>query len=80
MEPISYDYLVLGLGAESFFGVEGAPDHAFPLYTLRDAVRLKEHILERWRPPTRTRSSSTTARSTSSSWAAAQRVSRARDR
>jgi NADH:ubiquinone reductase (H+-translocating) len=49
MEPLSYDYLVFGLGAEvNFFGVEGAAEHAFPLYTLPDAVRLKEHILERW--------------------------------
>ncbi|MGZ6029741.1 MAG: NAD(P)/FAD-dependent oxidoreductase [Myxococcaceae bacterium] len=49
MTPISYDYLVLALGAEvNFFGVTGAAEHAFPLYTLADAVRLKEHILERW--------------------------------
>jgi NADH dehydrogenase len=49
LEPLSYDYLVLALGAEvNFFGVEGAAEHAFPLYTLSDAVRLKDHILERW--------------------------------
>ena len=49
MEPLTYDYLVLGLGAEvNFFGVEGAAEHAFPLYTLADALRLKDHILERW--------------------------------
>jgi NADH:quinone reductase (non-electrogenic) len=49
MAPIAYDYLVLGLGAEvNFFGAEGAPEHAFPMYTLPHAVRLKEHILERW--------------------------------
>ena len=47
--PIAYDYLVLGLGAEAnFFGTEGAPEHAFPMYTLADAVRLKEHILRQW--------------------------------
>jgi NADH dehydrogenase len=47
--PLAYDYLVLALGAEvNFFGVEGAAEHAFPLYTLPDAVRLKEHLLERW--------------------------------
>jgi NADH:ubiquinone reductase (H+-translocating) len=40
---------VLGLGAEvNFFGVEGAAEHGFPLYTLPDAVRLKDHVLERW--------------------------------
>jgi NADH dehydrogenase len=49
MDPLGYDYLVLALGAEvNFFGVKGAAEHAFPLYTLADAVRLKEHILERW--------------------------------
>jgi len=49
LEPLSYDYLVLALGAEvNFFGVEGAAEHAFPLYTLPDAVRLKDHVLERW--------------------------------
>jgi NADH:ubiquinone reductase (H+-translocating) len=49
LDPLSYDYLVLGLGAEvNFFGVEGAADHAFPLYTLTDAVRLKDHVLRAW--------------------------------
>jgi NADH dehydrogenase len=49
LAPESYDYLVLALGAEvNFFGVEGAAEHAFPLYTLPDAVRLKDHVLERW--------------------------------
>lgn len=47
--PINYDYLVLALGARvNFFGVKGAKEHAFPLYTLPDALRLKLHILERW--------------------------------
>jgi NADH dehydrogenase len=49
MPPLDYDYLVLGLGAEAeFFGVAGAHEHGFPLYTLSDAVRLKEHVLQRW--------------------------------
>ena len=49
MAPLTYDYLVLGLGAQvNFFGTEGAAEHAFPMYTLADAVRLKEHVLERW--------------------------------
>ncbi|HMN99340.1 MAG TPA: NAD(P)/FAD-dependent oxidoreductase [Miltoncostaeaceae bacterium] len=47
--PIGYDYLVLGLGAEvNFFGTPGAEEHAFPMYTLPHAVRLKNHLLERW--------------------------------
>jgi len=49
IEPLSYDYLVFGLGAEvNFFGTAGAPEHAFPMYTLPHAVRLKDHLLERW--------------------------------
>jgi NADH dehydrogenase len=49
LAPMTYDYLVLGLGAEvNFFGTEGAAEHAFPMYTLPHAVRLKDHLLERW--------------------------------
>ena len=49
ISPISYDYLVFGLGAEvNFFGTAGAPAHAFPMYTLPHAVKLKDHLLERW--------------------------------
>lgn len=49
MAPLEYDYLVIGLGAEvNFFGTSGAAEHAFPMYTLVDALRLKEHILELW--------------------------------
>ena len=40
---------MLALGAVvNFFGTEGAAEHAFPMYTLADAVRLREHVLERW--------------------------------
>jgi NADH:ubiquinone reductase (H+-translocating) len=57
IEPISFDYLVFGLGAEvNFFGTAGAPDHAFPMYTLPHAVRLKDHLLERWEAADRDRS------------------------
>jgi NADH dehydrogenase len=49
LAPITYDYLVLALGARvNFFGTEGSEQHAFPMYTLADAVRLKEHILRNW--------------------------------
>jgi len=49
MAPLGYDYLVLGLGAKvNFFGVDGAAEHAHPLYTLPDAIRLRDHVLERW--------------------------------
>ncbi len=49
MAPLTYDYLVLALGARvNFFGVEGAREHGFPMYTLADAVRLRRHVLDRW--------------------------------
>ena len=49
MAPESYDQLVIGLGAvANFFGVPGADEHAYPMYTLPDAVRLRRRILERW--------------------------------
>jgi NADH dehydrogenase len=49
MGPIQYDYLVVALGARvNFFGVEGAAEHALPLYSLLDAIRMKEHVLRRF--------------------------------
>ena len=46
---VSYDYLILGLGSRvNFYGVPGASEHAFPLYTLTDALRLREHILKQF--------------------------------
>jgi NADH dehydrogenase len=49
MKPRTYDYLVLGLGAAvNFFDTPGAAEHAFPMYTLADALRLRTHVLERW--------------------------------
>jgi NADH dehydrogenase len=49
LAPIDYDYLVYGLGAEvTYFGTEGAEQHAFPMYTMPHAVRLRDHVLERW--------------------------------
>ena len=45
--PIQYDYLVLALGAVvNFFHTPGAGQYALPLYTMEDAIRLKEHILK----------------------------------
>jgi NADH:ubiquinone reductase (H+-translocating) len=49
MPALTYDYLVVALGAGvNFFGVEGAEEHAFPMYTLADALRLKDHVLRQW--------------------------------
>jgi NADH dehydrogenase len=49
MPPLQYDYLVVALGAVvQFFGCNGAPQNAFPLYTVEDALRLRSHLIERW--------------------------------
>ncbi len=49
MPALQYDYLVVGLGAVvQFFGCNGAPQNAFPLYTVEDALRLRSHIVGRW--------------------------------
>src|SRR5215468_6750281 len=46
LEAIHYDYLILALGAVvNYFQTPGADQHAFPLYTMDDALRLKEHTL-----------------------------------
>jgi NADH:ubiquinone reductase (H+-translocating) len=51
--PVPYDYLVLALGSEpSFFGVEGAAEHAFPLRWMDDAVPLRHHVLTRFEAAT----------------------------
>src|SRR5262249_61620613 len=45
--PIQYDYLVLALGGlVNFFHTPGADQYALSLYTMDDAIRLKEHILK----------------------------------
>jgi len=44
-----YDYLILAAGAvASYFGVEGAREHSFPLKNLSDAVQLRNHILRQF--------------------------------
>lgn len=46
MSPIDYDFLVLALGAVvDFHNTPGAAEHSFPLYTLRDAIRLHDQII-----------------------------------
>ncbi|TCZ76351.1 6-phosphogluconate dehydrogenase [Paenibacillus albiflavus] len=40
-----YDYLVIGTGCKpSYFGISGAEEHAFPLWSFEDAVHLREQI------------------------------------
>lgn len=48
-DPIPYDYLILAAGATTAtLGIEGVREHAYPLKTLRDAVRLRDHILRQF--------------------------------
>src|SRR6185503_3818969 len=48
-EAIAYDYLVLAGGATvNYFNTPGAAENAFPMYTLANAVKLRNRILERF--------------------------------
>jgi NADH dehydrogenase len=48
-EEISYDYLVLAGGATvNYFGTPGAVEHAMPLYTLMNAVKLRNQVMQRF--------------------------------
>jgi len=45
-EKLDYDYLVLATGVTaSFYGIKGADEHSFAMYTRRDAVVLRDNIL-----------------------------------
>jgi NADH dehydrogenase len=47
---ITGDHLVVAAGARpNFFGVPGADEHAFPLYSVADAERLRLHLQEQVR-------------------------------
>lgn len=49
-----YDYLVLAAGSKpTFFGVEGAQEHSFKLWSYDDAVILREHIHDVFRKAAR---------------------------
>lgn len=46
----TYDYLVIGTGCKpTFFGHDEYKEHVFTLWSLEDAVILREHILEQFR-------------------------------
>ncbi len=55
---IVFDYLIVAAGATTaFFGVDGAEEHSFSLKSLRDATRLRSHLIRQFeavdRNPTR---------------------------
>jgi len=46
---LPFDHLVVAGGASvTWFGTPGAAEHSFPLYTLADAVTLRNHVIERF--------------------------------
>ncbi len=45
-EDVAYDYLIVATGSsDNDFGIPGMRDYAFPLKSVPDAVRLRNHIL-----------------------------------
>jgi NADH:ubiquinone reductase (H+-translocating) len=45
---LSYDYLVLATGVSAaYYGITGAAEHTLGLYTRRDAIALRDHIMAR---------------------------------
>ncbi len=49
-EKYSYDYLVLAAGSKpTYYGVAGAAENSFKLWSYEDAVILREHILNSFR-------------------------------
>ena len=48
-DALGFDHLVLATGSTAnYFGVPGAAEHAFPLYSLDEAVRLRNRVLEQF--------------------------------
>jgi len=46
-EELSYDYLIIAAGVSAaFFGVPGAADYSLSLYTRRDAVTLRNRLMD----------------------------------
>ncbi len=47
-DPLPFDSVVVASGATAkYFGIPGAAESSFPLYTLTDARRLRDHVLRR---------------------------------
>jgi len=45
---LGYDYLVIATGVSAaYFGIEGAQKHSLALYTRRDAITLRDHLMAR---------------------------------
>lgn len=49
-ESYVYDYLVMGTGSRpTYYGCKGAEENTLPLWSFKDAVRIKDHILKMFR-------------------------------
>lgn len=49
-DSYKYDYLVLGTGGKpDFFGLPGIQEHSFTLWSLEDAIAIREHVEEQFR-------------------------------
>lgn len=45
-----YDYLIIGAGSEpAFFGVEGVKENGFTIWSLDDALKIREHMINMFR-------------------------------
>ena len=74
-------HLVMAAGARpNFFGVPGAAEHAFPLYSVADAERLRLHLQGLLQAAVDDPRSASPGPSTSSSWAAGRPGSRPPER
>ena len=52
---VAYDYLVLAAGATTnFFGMKTVEQNSFPMKTLREALKLRDHIIEMFEAANRT--------------------------
>ncbi|HEY6804916.1 MAG TPA: NAD(P)/FAD-dependent oxidoreductase [Pyrinomonadaceae bacterium] len=48
-DEMTFDYLVLAGGSTvNYFGTPGAAEHAFPLYSLMNAVKLRNHVMQQF--------------------------------
>ncbi|CAN5771545.1 NAD(P)/FAD-dependent oxidoreductase [soil metagenome] len=48
-DALEFDHVVISAGATTnYFGLDGAREHAFPLYGLADAALLRNHVLGRF--------------------------------
>jgi NADH dehydrogenase len=45
---LAYDYLVLAPGAETnYYGIPGAAEYTYPLKSIEDAIRIKNHVIDK---------------------------------